>query len=219
MRSRTIQSVIRLFIVLGTLHGLPCSAVANETAASFNARIDRWEVISGSTVDKEGNYIAEVNCQIAESPEAVLFTLLDIGRYKNFIPRIKDSRLVKQGANTRHAVLETAMPWPVKDAWVYVKYTYKTLGPHKYQLTWNMINGTMKQYRGEATIEPWRHKNYHSRISYKLIASLNTAAPDSVVRPGIRKVAEIVMHRVRMRVVALRKFNKLPPNLSLLYRQ
>ena len=72
--------------------------------------------------------------------------LLDIGRYKSFLPNLKESRVTKKKGTSVYAVVETDLPWPVKDCWVYVKFVRTNKSNGVIELKWGMMNGTMKNF-------------------------------------------------------------------------
>ncbi|MCC6749711.1 MAG: hypothetical protein IT371_18740 [Deltaproteobacteria bacterium] len=183
------------------------------------AQLARWEVLASSEqVSGAGVMQGKALGLFQEVPEALVHTILDIGRYKFYLPRMKSSRVVKvQGPHT-FAVLETDFPWPVRDAWVYIKMTYTRTGARSYRLRWWMENGTLKQYTGEAEIVPFDAQATRTLLTYKLLAQPKTAAPDGVISKGVRRVAEVFVQRLRLRIQALRKYNKLPAGLLSLYR-
>ena len=90
-----------------------------------------------------------------DTPEAMLYVLLGFDKYKHFVQHMKGSRIIKRKGLDTYAVLETRLPWPVKDAWVYFKAKRKHLPGRIYELEFQMINGTMKHFSGWARVEPW----------------------------------------------------------------
>jgi ribosome-associated toxin RatA of RatAB toxin-antitoxin module len=149
------------------------------------------------------------------SPEAVVHTLMDIGRYRFFLPTVKGSRQTKRKDPSVWGVVETTLPWPARDAWAYLKITYKHRGGGVFEMHWKMRNGTLKQYKGYALIEPYDDK---CTLTYQILVEPKTSAPDSVLSKGARRVAEMVLHRVRLRLKALRRFKKIPKGLRARYR-
>jgi ribosome-associated toxin RatA of RatAB toxin-antitoxin module len=150
---------------------------------------------------------------INDVPEAVAWVFLDLDKYKYFLPRIKESRVVKRPGWHTFAVVETDLPWPVKDCWAYVKFTRYNKPGRVYEIKWWMINGTMKSYTGHALIEPWNKEGTRSVISYQLLAEPKTSAPDSMISDGVKEVASVFVDKLRLRIQALRKFKKMPKGM------
>ena len=181
------------------------------------ARLNKWEVleysekVSGSKIAM-GKAIGIID----DIPEAVVYVMEDVAKYKHFLPRIKGSRVVKRQGPHTYAVLETDFPWPVKDAWAYVRFTRQKLKGRTYVIRWGMRNGTLKSFGGTALVEVWSKKGGVTRTSiiYKLLAEPKTSIPDSKISKGVMHITAAFVHRIRMRLQALRKFKKLPPQLK-----
>mgnify|MGYP001827775844 CR=1 FL=1 len=214
-RTHRISIVVAPWLCLAC--GVATAAPSVDPATA--KRLKNWEVISTSEkVENQKVMMGKAVGTVADVPEAVLHTVVDVARYKHFLPRIKGSRLVRRRGNQVYAVVESALPWPVRDAWVYVKLVYHRRGGRAYEVKWKMINGTMNQYFGRALIQPWNDDASHTLLTYEVMAEPKTAAPDSVISRGVRKVTEVFTHRLRMRVAALRKYRKLPADLARRYR-
>ena len=147
---------------------------------------------------------------VDDVPEAVLYVLLSFNKYKHFIDRMKGSRVTKTKGLNSYVVIETKLPWPVQDAWVYFKVTRKHLPGRIFELEFKMINGTMKQYTGWARVEPWSKDGKRSLLTYSLLFEPKTAAPAAAIDRGVWSVTIHLVKRLRLRLKALRKFNKVP---------
>ena len=219
MIGRLCATRVLLLVFVG-LTGPRAAHARPQLAAPDARRIASWEVVSYSLQAPDGGVRrGKAIGRIAAAPEAVLHAILEIGKYKSFLPAMKDSREIRRSAQRIWGVIETALPWPARDAWVYVELSYRHKGARTYEARWKMINGTMKQYYGSALVEPWGDGLEHSVLSFEILAEPKTAAPDSVLSRGTRRVAEVFVHRLRMRVAALGKYGRLPRDLSLRYRR
>lgn len=145
-----------------------------------------------------------------DTPEAMLYVLLSFDKYRHFIDRTRGSRITKRKGLDTYVVIETKLPWPVKDAWVYFKVTRKHLPGRIHELEFKMINGTMKQYTGWARVEPWSKDGKRSLLTYSLLFEPKTAAPAAAIDRGVWSVTIHLVKRLRLRLKALRKFNKVP---------
>ena len=180
-------------------------------------RLQRWDVLEYSQKLPGSDVMTgKAVGIIPDIPEAVVYVIEDVGRYKYFLPRIKESRVVKRRSTKVWAVLETKLPWPVKDAWAYVLFSRQKLKGRRYVVRFSMRNGTLKSFSGTALVEAYRRKDgaVHSFITYKLLTEPHTSAPDSRISHGVKRVTTQFVHRVRMRLTALRKFKKLPAVLK-----
>jgi len=201
---------------------LACGTVLTATSALARpnlpkeqlAQLERGEVLEYSKkVDGSGVTMGKAISLVDDVPEAVTYAILAVDAYKHFLPRVTESRVVKQRGWHTYVVVHTDLPWPVKDCWAYVKFTRYDKAGRVFQLKWWMINGTMKNYTGAALIEPWTKDAKRSVLTYELLAEPAVTAPDSLVSKGVREVAATVVKRLKLRLKALRKFNKMPKGL------
>jgi len=152
------------------------------------------------------------------SPEAVVHTLLDANNYPDFLHRVKSSYLVRRHPKGIYAVIKTALPWPVADAWALVKISHHHLGNGVFRMRWVMQRGTLKQYDATALIEPWGNQPNKCTLTYTTLAEPKTSVPNSILSRGTRHVAEMVLHRVRIRVKRGVRQRKFPAGLEKRYR-
>ena len=197
-----------IFSVSAAAQGLPTMGKDQLAQLERGQILESSQKIQGSKV-----MMGKAVALIPDIPEAVAYVLLDLANYKNFLPRITESRITKRRGGHTYAVFETDLPWPAKDCWVYAKFTRYNKPGRIYEIRWWMINGTMKNYTGSALIEPWAKDTNKAVITYQLLAEPQTAAPDSVISNGVKQVASTVLQKIRSRLQALRKSNKVPNKL------
>lgn len=150
---------------------------------------------------------------VDDIPEAVMHVILDVARYRYWVPKIKESRVTKRRGWSIYSVVETDLPWPVKDAWAYLKLTRQDRPGRVFEARWEMLNGTMKRYSGSVRVEPYKGNPKKSFVTYRLTAELKTAVPDAAIRKGVKAVVRVFVQRLKLRLRALRKFKKLSPAL------
>ncbi|PID38004.1 MAG: hypothetical protein CSA24_00695 [Deltaproteobacteria bacterium] len=156
---------------------------------------------------------------IAEgSSDALVHMLLDIASYQHYMLRIKTSRLIKQVGKVRYGLIETRLPWPLRDGWIAFKLTFNHLGKGVYELRWAMSSGTFKRYRGFARIEPWDEQNDKVAITYRVHAETKTYAPAALLNRAMKRNAEMFLHRVRLRIKALKRAGTIPGDVARRYR-
>jgi hypothetical protein len=203
-----LAAALALLLLDATASARPTLGQAHMKRLLRGETVDFSQKVPGSGV-KMGKTIAIVE----DAPEAVVYVLLAVDKYKHYIPRIKESRVTKRRGWHTYAVIHTDLPWPAKDAWIYIKSTRYDKPNRTYELKWWMLNGTMKRYTGSALIEPWNKAGTKSVITYKMLAVPKTSAPNSVVSKGLRKVVSTIVNRLRLRLKALRKYKKMPKGL------
>jgi hypothetical protein len=206
---RTVRLLSPLLLLL-LLHADTAWARPTLPAAEL-AALDRGQVLEYSRKVSGSNVMAgKAVLVFDDNPEAVAWVLLALDKYKAFVPRVNDSRIVKRHGYDTFAVVETSLPWPAKDCWAYLKYTRRDKPGRTFEITWSMLNGNMKNYTGQALVEPWNKEGTRTVLTYEMLFEPITAAPDSVVSRGVRTAASLVAQKLRLRLLALRKFGKMP---------
>jgi hypothetical protein len=152
------------------------------------------------------------------SSDALVHMLLDIAQYQHYMLRIKRSQQVKQVGKVRYGLIETRLPWPVRDGWIYFALSYKHRGGGVFELRWSMRNGTFKRYQCYALIEPWDARNDKVAITYKVHAEPKVYAPAMLLNKAVRRNAEMFLHRARVRIKALKAAKKIPADVAKRYR-
>lgn len=177
-------------------------------------QLKQGEVLTFAKKVEGSNVMAGKAIAIIEDvPEAVTYVIMAMDKYKHFLPRVTDSRIVKRRGWHVYAVVHTDLPWPFKDCWAYTKMTRRDKTGRVFELKWHMLNGTMKSYTGAALIEPWNKEGTRSVLTYQLLPEPKTSAPDSLLSKGMQDVVRTIVKRFRLRLKALRKFNKMPKGL------
>jgi hypothetical protein len=178
------------------------------------AKLEKGELINSTKKMPGTSVTAGQTIAIVEDvPEAVVYVLLAVDKYKHFLPRVTDSRIVKRRGWHLYSVIHTDLPWPVKDCWVYIKSTRYDMPGRVYEVKWWMLNGTMKNYTGVARVEPYNKSATQSLLTYRMLSEPKTAAPDSLISKGVTKVVTTIVNRIRLRLKALRKYKKMPKGL------
>jgi hypothetical protein len=196
---------IPLLLVAGTAWGHPTLPAAELASLEQGKVLEYSRNVSGSKV-----MAGKVVLLIDDNPEAVTWVMLELDKYKVFVPRVKDSRIVKRHGYDTFAVVETSLPWPAQDCWAYLKDTRRDKPGRTFEVTWSMLNGNMKNYAGQALVEPWNKAGTKTVLTYEMLFEPITAAPDSVVSRGVKTAASLVAQKLKLRLLALRKFGKMP---------
>lgn len=177
-------------------------------------KITRGEVIRFSQkVPFTGVMLGKAIGMIEDTPEAVVHVLLAMDKFKHFLPRLTEARIVKTKGSSVYAMLHANLPWPIRDCWVYTKATRRAKHGRVFELNWKTLNGTIKHFHASALIEPWNKDASKSVLTFKVLFEPETSTPDALLTRGIRHASETLIHRTRLRLRALRKYGKMPSSL------
>ncbi len=163
------------------------------SADSLKDQLMKGSIISYSLFKHDGDVKPGRALALVAAPaEVVTQILANVDTYKEFVPRITGSRRVKKG----RFVVECNMPWPVNKTWAYVKVN-RGVRKGVHTLTWKMTNGTLKQYKSVAWIQPLG-KNL-SLLTFEMLVVPHTRAPDSMLTKGLKVAARDMVKAVRTR--------------------
>ncbi len=144
-----------LFTSVWLVGGGVVRAAPPKLTASERSRLESWKSVV--RVDKSSPYwVPTAMLLFSVRPEQIMSVVMDISKYDKYMPKVKQSRVVRRrGRNTIWAVIVTSLPWPLRNAWVAVRYTWSLLGAHSYRLAWVRERGSMRRYWGRLDLYPW----------------------------------------------------------------
>ena len=207
-RERAPSRTASALVLLWALGGLLAEAQARPRLPQRDLwRISQQGVVISYSLKVKGSDVrAGKAIGIVEaSPEQVAAILLDVPNYFRFLHRVRSAHVVKRNGAVMTARLDADLPWPLSDAWALVTVRHQVLSGRVHKIHWEMFKGTLKRYRGYALIEPWSPRGEKVALTYRVLAVPNSAAPTSMISKGVRRLAEMVLHRVRLRAKALHK--------------
>ncbi len=179
----------------------PALAGPPELSASEKRRLAAWKAVV--RVDKSRPaWIPTAMLLFPETPEQVMSVVMDIDAYDKYMPKVKQCRVVRRkGRREIWAVIVTTLPWPLRNAWVAVKYTWSQLGPRSFRLDWVRHRGSMRRYWGRLELYPWGRY-------YTLAVCTMQAEPDEHIsrrrlNEGIVWGTKQLLHHLRQRVDTL----------------
>ncbi len=176
------------------------------------ARLDalgRYEVLTfndpaGGGIDR-GKAIGVIDA----TPEEVFRIATDYARYADFMPRVTSSRV--REATSDHALVELTadLHWPAGVSTVTARYRYQKLPGETYRVSFDKVDGSLKQYAGALYIEPFAPGK--TAITYELVAVPDTVAPKSAINRGVRRSTGNFVHALRQRINELHRMGYLHP--------
>ncbi len=200
-RGEKVNAMTRLLLALYLLAAGPALAAPPELSSAERQRLQAWKAVV--RVDKSRPaWIPTAMLLFPETPEQVMSVVMDIRSYDKYMPRVKQCRVVRRkGRHEIWAVIVTNLPWPLRNAWVAVKYTWRQLGPRSFRLDWVRHRGSMQRYWGRLDLYPWGRY-------YTLAVCTMQAEPDehigrSRLNKGIVWGAKQLLHHLRRRVDTL----------------
>jgi ribosome-associated toxin RatA of RatAB toxin-antitoxin module len=211
--------MVRLLSLTLLLASTTALARPNLPAAEWD-RLAKHEVVGYSDPWQNGVEKAKAIGVIDFAPEEVFRIVTDYDRWKDYLPRVRDSRVLSQSGPTAMVDLLAELPWPAGAARVAARYLHERLPGDIYRIRFEMVSGTMKQYSGSLYIEPFVPGK--STVTYELVAEPDVIAPDSTINKSVLKSARGFVHALRWHINQLFEAGRLrstpyaisPPGIS-----
>src|SRR5262249_20107779 len=134
LRSVSVAALVALL-------GAPAGARPNLSDDGMK-RLGRYDVLTFN--DPAGNGINKGKAIgiFDATPDEVYRVLTDFEKYPEFAPRVTSSRVVdRQGDKRTFVMLQTNLPWPVSDAWVYAQFEHEQLPGATYRIRFFQVKG------------------------------------------------------------------------------
>jgi len=198
-------------IVLGLLLWL-AAARGDAQPASFSEadsrKLDAGEVLMQFWKEKDGAGAGWAVGVIDASPEQVFRVIAEVGRYKEFMTRMVESRVeARSGAGYRF-YYKIDMPWPLADYWCVTQNVHVEDARRRvYTRRWTLVSGTFHRNQGSWTVSPWR--GGRALLSYSVVLLPTTKAPGGLVRYGTKVALPRSVKQFRERVAKLRREKQL----------
>ena len=120
---------------------------------------------------------------VVDAPPATVFKVInDCANYKNTMPRIASSRLLKKkslgGTKSQHICeIIVDMPTPFDNLAAVTKATH-TEGPDEWSRKWTLVRGDYSVNRGSWVLTKFNKEGTRTRVKYRLHAEPNTSIPE-----------------------------------------
>lgn len=166
------------------------------------AAADEADGLDGGKVDvkmvavKDSSTPMVVVRAIVDSPPAKVWAVVsDCAHYKERLPRIAASRLVKKEGNKHTCEVTLAMPFPLSNLTAVTEAVHEESDKGMTR-RWKMVSGDYKFNTGSWEVKP--HKGgAASLVTYKVHAEPNSAVPDFIKEMAQKKSLPEMIARVR----------------------
>jgi ribosome-associated toxin RatA of RatAB toxin-antitoxin module len=187
-----IRASVLLLLVAATAHARP-----NVSSADMQ-KLAHHDVLVFSDPWENGLDKAKAIGVIDFAADEVFKVVTDYARWKEYLPRVRDSRVLSASAQGALIDLIAELPWPAGNAQVQARYTHEKLSGGIYRIRFEMVRGTMKQYLGSLYIEPFAPGK--STITYEVLAEPDVIATDSTINSSVKKSAGGFVHALRSHI-------------------
>lgn len=155
--------------------------VGSEAAAIDPSAVEiRTTEVKGSDTPK-----ITAKAVLSQPPEKVWAVISDCSKYKDRMPRVVKSRLVKKEGDTHTCEITIEMPFPFSNLTAQTQAVH-TETPEGMTRRWKLIKGDYKRNEGSFEIKP-AEGGKKSLVIYTLHAEPNTHLPDSIIEMAQKK--------------------------------
>ena len=195
-------------LILGVALASPAAARPTLDSARLG-EIARYEVLTFNDPFKNGIERGKAIGVIDATPEEVFRVATDYAKYRDFMPRVTDSKVREAARDHVLVELHAELRWPAGASTVTARYTHEKLPGEIYRVKFEMVDGSLKQYWGTLYIEPFSPGK--TAITYELVAEPDMVAPKSAVNRGIKRSTGNFVNALRQRINDLHRLGYLHP--------
>jgi len=213
---RRLATVV-LFAATLALHAAPAQARPSLDATRL-AQLGQYEVLVFGDPHERGIERGKAIGVIDATPEEVFRVVSDYSKWKDYLPRVRGSRVVSASGRITLVELVAELPWPAGRREVIARYSAERLPGEIYRIRFEMVHGVgkdeMREYVGSIYIEPWTAGPSPTKtaITYEIVADPDVlAASMAQLNRSIRRSASGFVHALRQRINDLHKFGYLRP--------
>jgi ribosome-associated toxin RatA of RatAB toxin-antitoxin module len=178
------------------------------------AQLAQYEVLVFGDPHQRGLERGKAIGVIDATPEEVFRVATDYAKWKDYLPRVRGSRVVSASGRITIVELVAELPWPAGRREVVAQYTAERLPGEIYRIRFEMMHGEMREYVGSIYIEPWQPGPNPTKtaITYELVADPDVlAASLTQLNRSIRRSAGGFVHALRQRINDLHRLGYLRP--------
>lgn len=182
---------------------LPALAGPPSLSAKAQARLAKGKVIVSERTPTNDEGVAARAMGIVKAPPAQVWPAIeDCNRYKEFMPRTKQSAIRGTFPGGHNCFIEVEMPAWFDNLWSLVKAQNTAHPDGSYTRRWNLIRGTYKHNKGGWSLYPHGPGGQHTLLIYEIDVNPNVSFPDWVIRKAQTGALPDLFDAIRKRVGA-----------------
>jgi ribosome-associated toxin RatA of RatAB toxin-antitoxin module len=199
---RLLGTVLHTMVLLGV--ALLCAPAAAAVKPALDAddrkKLEEGEVLvqSRKPTDDEG-VAARAIAVIDAPPEKVWPVVRDCAHYHEFMPRTKESRLVREEGEVTVCEVEISMPFPLSNLKAATRAVNRPLPEGGFERSWTLLEGTYSRNNGSWVLYPWGDGSRTLAV-YEIDANPDISIPDAILRSAQTGTLPDVMEAIRKRV-------------------
>lgn len=195
--TKSPAAALRLCCAAAMLLLLPATGLAQSKAALSKGEIFVYsQEVKGSETPQ-----VVVKAVVDAPPQKVWRIIEDCAKYKDRMPRIAESKLVKKVSKNVFICQTTVdLPFPLSNLTATTRSVHKIKKDKRYRRSWSLIKGDYKVNSGSWTLTPFDKAGTRTMVVYRAQAEPTTSVPDWVREKAQKSSLPDMMERVREEV-------------------
>lgn len=172
---------------------------------AIRARIGRGEIVVRTESAPGAATPKLFVTAIVEAPPAKVWVVIDQSeRYKEFMPRVKESReLVREGRRVRtHLTID--MPFPLKNLSAITEGDHEVVEGERWVRRWDMAEGDYRRNSGSWVLTPFEGDVGRTLVEYELDVEPKIKIPKKIQSAVQERAMPALIDAIRDRVRKLR---------------
>ena len=174
--------------------------------AQSSAELDKGEIFVSTQSVKGYDFPRLVVRAVVDAPPQKVFEIVgNCDRFKDRLPRVKKSRILKKSAASYTCTVTIGVPFPMSDL-IAVTVDRRRLGPEVWERKWTLASGAETSYTrnvGGFTLSPFKGNPNRTLVHYEIHAIPKSAVPDFVRKSAQKRSLPGMIKRIRKEVAKL----------------
>jgi ribosome-associated toxin RatA of RatAB toxin-antitoxin module len=139
---------------------------------------------------------------IAAAPDQVFSVVADVERYKTFMNRMQESKILRRTSAGYDFYYKIDMPWPLSDHWCVTRNVHRIdRKARRFERRWTLLRGSFTHNAGYWLVRPF--SGGRALLIYSVVLRPKVAAPNFVLDHVAKVALPRSVKQMRARVAAL----------------
>jgi len=155
-----------------------------------------------SRAPASGKGVALQACGRIEAPPAAVWPVVSrCQHFKDFMPSMKHSELLRREPGISVCATHIAAPFPLSDLHSVTHNDESTRADGGFERRWRLLRGSYHRSDGSWTVLPWPNEPTATLLVYDVDVEMGSMVPDFIVRRVQQSTAPQIFEAVRQRII------------------
>ncbi len=141
--------------------------------------------------------------------EAVVRAITDYPRYAEFMPHVRESRVVRRNRSATDVYMQVPLGGSLGVIWALLRIDARRQAD-RFELVGQAVDSNMDRFETRSTLERLPGPEARTRVVFQVLALPRLPFPSSVFTREMRDAARTVANNLRVRVARQMAFNAIP---------